>query len=193
MKLGIIIGSVREGRFSDRLGKWIEREANQIDGVEAKIIDLKDMPMPLFNEAISPQFNPNRKSSKEVQVWLDAVVDCDAVALITPEYNRSYAPALKNAIDYLDFQLKRKPAMLVSHGVTGGAQAVSHLRAVLPGVVSITIPPAVMINGQIGDMFDEDGQPSMEVKNNPYGPSAALKNALSELKWYSDALSKARQ
>lgn len=191
MKLGIVIGSVREGRVTDRMAKWVETEAKTMEGVETKIIDLKDMPMELFNEAVSPRYNPDRKPEGNVKVWLDAVAECDALAVITPEYNRSYAPALKNAIDYLDYQLEHKPVMLVAHGSTGGAQAVGHLRGVFPGVGSITTPIAVMVAG-FSQSFDEKGVPNEEVKNNPYGPVTNLKNALTELKWFSDALAKTK-
>ena len=102
MKLGIVIGSVREGRVTDRLAKWVENEAKSTHGVEPKIIDLKDIPLPLFDEAMSPQSSPNRQPNSNVKVWLDAVNDCDALALVTPEYNRSVSAALKNAIDYLE-------------------------------------------------------------------------------------------
>lgn len=193
MKLGIVIGSIREERVSDRLAKWVENQAKTMEEVETMMIDLKHYPMPLFNEPVSPQYNPNRKPEKIVQEWMDAVGQCDALVLVTPEYNRSYSSVLKNALDYLDFQLKRKPVSLVAHGSTGGAQAVSHLRAVIPGLVAVTNPMAVMVVGRVGEMFDEEGNPNEEIKNNPYGPQFALKNALIELKWLSDALSKARE
>ena len=193
MKLGIVIGSVRETRVTDRMAKWIENEAKTMNDVETKLIDLMDLPMPLFNEAGSPRYNNDRHTDKNVQKWLDLVDGCDALVIVTPEYNRSYAPALKNAIDYLDFQLEHKPVLLASHGSTGGAQAVSHLRAVFPGVGSIATPIAVMVIGGIANQFDENGQPSEEVKNNPYGPVTLIKRALPELKWFSDALAAARK
>lgn len=193
MKLAIVIGSVREGRVSDRLAKWVEAAAKNVEGVEPTIVDLKDFPMALFNEPSSPQYTPDRKPEPMVKSWIDTIGAADAVVLVTPEYNRSYSAALKNALDYLDFQLKRKPVMLVAHGSTGGAQAVSHLRAVIPGLVSITIPPAIMVVGQVNAMFNEAGEPAEEVKANPYGPVAQLDNALKELKWYSDALAAARE
>lgn len=189
MKVGIIVGSVREGRVTDRLAKWVANDINKVEGLEAKLIDLKDYPMPIFDEAISPQYNPNRVPVKEVKKWLDALEDCDGFALVTPEYNRSYAPALKNAIDYLDFQFKHKAILIVAHGTTGGAQAVSHLRGVIPGVLGLSVPPAVMVIGRIGDFIDEDGNASEEVKSNPYGPQAALGAAVSELEWLMKALS----
>jgi NAD(P)H-dependent FMN reductase len=192
VKLGIVIGSIRQGRVTDRLAKWVANEAKETHGFETSIIDLKDFPMPLFDEAISPQFNPDRKAPKDVQVWLDAVAGCDAIALVTPEYNRSYSSVLKNALDYLDFQLQHKPVMLVAHGSTGGAQAVSHLRAVVPGVLGVSVPHALMVNGSVADVVDENGTVSEEVKSNPYGPAGSLKRALDDLVWYTEALNKAR-
>jgi len=192
MKIGIVIGSVRQGRSSDRLAKWVANDIEKIEGVEVKMIDLIDYPMPLFDEPVSPQYNPDRKPVKEVKAWLDAVAECDAVVLVSPEYNRSYAPALKNALDYLDFQLQRKPVMLVTHGSTGGAQAVAHLRGVLPGLRTFTTPQAVMVVGRVGELIDENGVATEEVKSNPYGPQAALAGAVEELKWYTEALSSAK-
>jgi len=188
MKLGIVIGSVREGRISDRIAKWVDNEAKSSSTISSEVVDLKDFSLALFDEPISPQYNPDRQATGEVKKWLDKIGGFDALVLVTPEYNRSYSAVLKNALDYLDFQIKRKPVMLVAHGVTGGAQAVSHLRAVLPGLGAITTPSAVMITGRAGEMINEEGQATEEVKNNPYGPQTALKNALAELEWFSDAL-----
>jgi NAD(P)H-dependent FMN reductase len=126
------------------------------------------------------------------QKWLDKIAEADAFILVTPEYNRSYSAALKNAIDYVDFQFAKKPVMLVAHGSTGGAQAVSHLRGVLPGLQTFTTPSAVYLVGRAGELIDENGNLDKAVQENPYGPGAALKTALEQLKWYSDALAAAR-
>ncbi|MHB1864910.1 MAG: NADPH-dependent FMN reductase [Candidatus Saccharimonadales bacterium] len=193
MKLGIVVGSIRENRVTDRLAKWVENQAKTMPDVETKLIDLIDYPMPLFNEPISPRYNPNRQLNPVVKKWLDAVGECDAVALVTPEYNRSYSSAIKNAIDYLDFQVERKPVLIAAHGTTGGAQAVSHLRAVLPGVGAVTDPVAVMVTGQLDKIFDKDGKPLDEAfVGNKMGPQGTLEKALDELKWLSDAMAKAR-
>jgi len=192
MKLGIVIGSIRHGRVSDRLAKWVEAEARKLSETEVTMIDLLNYPMPLFNEAHSPQFNPNRTPEEHVKLFIDKIGECDAVILVTPEYNRSYSSVLKNALDYLDFQLKHKPVMLVAHGSVGGAQAVSHLRGVIPGLTGITIPTAVMITGHLSSIIDEKGQLNSEVAKNPRGPLTSLTHALVDLKWYADALSAAR-
>lgn len=193
MKLGIVIGSVRKERVSDRVAKWVAKEAQNLEGTEVVMIDLIDYKMPFFDEAASPQYNPNRKVDPEVRKFIDAVAPLDALVIVTPEYNRSYSSVLKNALDYLDFQLSKKPVQLVAHGSTGGAQAVSHLRAVLPGLGAVTNPTAVMITDRVGNIISDDGELNEDIKANPYGPQSTLKNALADLKWYSDALASARK
>ncbi len=107
MKLQIIIGSTRPGRQSDRLAKWVANEAKNLPDTTAELVDLADYELPMFDEAVSPQFNPDRKPSEPVKKWLDKLAGADAFVLVTPEYNRSYSAVLKNALDYVDFQLAK--------------------------------------------------------------------------------------
>ena len=192
MKMGIVIGSVREGRVSDRIAKWVARSAENAADIEIEIFDLKEHPMVLFDEPRTPIGNPDRNPTGEVKSWVDFVSRSDALVLVTPEYNRSYSSAIKNALDYTGLELSHKPVGLVAHGSTGGAQAVAHLRGVIPGLKAVTIPRAVMLVGYINSMFNEDGQLNAEIAEDPRGPQASLDNAIKELKWYSDALAKAR-
>jgi NAD(P)H-dependent FMN reductase len=192
MKVQIIIGSTRPSRVTDRVAKWVATEARNLADTEVEVIDLADYKLPFLDEPISPQFNPHRQPSPEVQKWLDVLVKGDAYVLVTPEYNRSYSAVLKNALDYIDFQFTKKPVALVAHGSTGGAQAIAHLRDVLPGLQSITTPKATFLIGRVSELIDESGNLNQEVKVQPYGPQTALKATLEDLKWYSDALAVAR-
>ena len=192
MKLQVIIGATRQGRITDRAAKWVANEAKNLADTEVELIDLRDYEMPFFDEAISPQYNSDRQPIPAVKKWLDKVAEADAYVFVTPEYNRSTSAVLKNAIDYLDFQLSQKPVALVAHGSTGGAQAVSHLRGILAGAQSFSVPNATYFSDRVGEKIDEEGNLDESVKANPYGPHAALTRTLTELKWYSDALSTAR-
>jgi NAD(P)H-dependent FMN reductase len=193
MKVLIVIGSVRQGRVSDRLARWVANETEKLDGIEAELVDLKDYDLPMFDEAVSPQFNPNRQPSEPVAKWLAKAAEGDAYVLVTPEYNRSYPAVLKNALDYLDFQFEKKPVALVAHGSTGGAQAVAHLRGVLPGLKSFTTPSATYMSDRVIEVIDDEGNLSDEVKSRPFGPQAAIDTTLSELSWYAKALKAARE
>jgi NAD(P)H-dependent FMN reductase len=193
LKVQIIVGSTRPGRTSDRVATWVAAEAkNSFDDVE--IIDLQEYTLPFFDELISPQFNPAREAAPEVQKWLDKVAEADAYILVTPEYNRSTSAVLKNALDHLDFQFTNKPVAIVGHGSNGGAQAVSHLRDIIPAVKAVSIPSVVYFPGIIAmtNSIDEAGTLSEELAANPYGPAKALETTVAELKWYADALTPAR-
>jgi len=192
MKVQIIIGSTRPNRVTDRVAKWVAAEARNLPQTDVEVLDLADYPMPFLDEPISPQFNPNRKPGPVVGKWLSKLAEADAFVLVTPEYNRSYSAVLKNALDYIDYQFAKKPVALVAHGVTGGAQAVAHLRGVMPGLLAITVPRATFLVGRAGEHLDEDDNLNEEMKANPHGPQAALKVMLEDLKWYSDALAAAR-
>ena len=191
MKVQVIIGSVRPGRVSERIATWVVAEAKKIDGFEVETVDLKDYPMMPFDEPVSPQFNPDRQPTPVVKKWLDKLGEAEAYVIVSPEYSRSIPGPMKNAIDYLDFQLKRKPVALVAHGTNGGAQAVSDYRVILPQLKAITVPEVTYLKGA-SELFNEDGVLSDEAKANPYGPATALKNTLEDLKWYGDALDAAR-
>jgi NAD(P)H-dependent FMN reductase len=188
MKLQIIIGSTRPKRVSERVAKWVEKAARDVKDIEVEVLDLRDYDLPMFDEPASPQFNPERKPDVPVKRWLDKLAEADAYILVTPEYNRSYPAVLKNALDYVDFQMEKKPVALVAHGSTGGAQAVAHLRDVLPGLLAVTVPRAVFLTGGAAGIINESGELNAEIKAKPYGPQTALNTLLADLKWYSDAL-----
>lgn len=192
MKLQIIVGSTRPGRVTERVAKWAAGEAKKLPNTEVEIVDLADYPLPLFNEAVSPQYNPNRQPEEVVKRWLKKIGEADAYLLVTPEHNRSTSAVLKNAIDYLDVQFARKPVALLAHGSTGGAQAVAQLRGILPGVLAVSVPRAAFVINASA-IIDENGRLDEAVAAQPYGPLGALQAVLADLKWYGDALKAARE
>src|ERR1035438_792767 len=120
MKLQVIIGSTRPERVSDRIAEWVAQEAKNLSDTKVEIIDLADYKLPMFDETMPPQYNPDRNPDSGVAKFLTKLGEGDAFVLVTPEYNRSYSAVLKNALDFIDFQFKQKPIALVSHGSTGG-------------------------------------------------------------------------
>lgn len=193
MKLQIIVGATRPGRVTDRVAKWVAETAKELPDTVAEVVDLADYPMPHFDEAISPQYNPDRKPSSEVKRWLDKLNEADAFVIVTPEYNRAIPGVLKNALDYIDFQFAKKPVALVAHGSTGGAQSVANLRMAIPGLLAFTVPRATFLVGRAGELVNERGMLDEDLKKHPAGPHTALMMTLQDTKWYSDALAPARK
>lgn len=193
MKVAVIVGAIREGRKTPQQAKWVMKTFKTMEDVEAELVDLSDYEMPLFNEPASPRYNPERQVDPAAKKWLDKLSEFEAYVFVTPEYNHSVPGALKNAIDYVDWQLARKPAAVVSHGSAGGARAEVALKEILSEsrMVPMSTQPGVAITG-MSEKIDEAGNLSAEEKANPYGPQSALEALLAELQWYSNALSSAR-
>ncbi|HET8992103.1 MAG TPA: NAD(P)H-dependent oxidoreductase [Candidatus Saccharimonadales bacterium] len=189
-KIGVIIGSIREGRVSDKLAKWVVSEVEKV--ADTELVDLKDYPLPLFSEAISPRYNPNRNPAPEVKKWLDKMASFDGYVIVTPEYNRALPGALKNAIDSLGNEVADKPAALVAHGSSGGAQAVASLRMVLPGVGIVSLPNALFFTDAVGDAINDEGIIKSELQEGPYSPQGQLANLATTLVKYADALKTVR-
>lgn len=188
MKVQVIVGSTRPQRQSDKLAKWVANHAAKLEDTTVEILDLRDYNLPLLDEPISPQYNPNRKPNEAAQKWLDKLAEAEAYILVTPEYNRSTSGVLKNSLDYIDFQFEKKPVAIVAHGSSGGGQAVGHLRGIVPGLLAVTVPQAVYFAHRVSEVVSEDGEIAEELATKPGGPKSALDSMLANLKWYSDAL-----
>jgi NAD(P)H-dependent FMN reductase len=189
-KIAVIIGATREGRQTDRLAKWAAKEiANHAD---VEVLDLRDYPLPFFDEAISPRYNPERQPVPAVKKWLDKVAEFDGYALVTPEYNRSTSAVLKNSLDYLAYEMENKPVALIAHGSTGGAQAVANLRMALPGVGAISIPQALFFSDHLAESINDDGELKEAVRSRPYGPQTNLDAQIKSLLWFTNALKAAQ-
>jgi NAD(P)H-dependent FMN reductase len=60
--ISAIIGSTREGRFSETPARWILQHLQKRDGIEARLLDLRDFPMPFFDQPLPPAV-PGRKAA----------------------------------------------------------------------------------------------------------------------------------
>lgn len=49
--IGIVIGSTREGRFGEKPAHWIHEIAKQRTDLAFELVDLRDHPLPFFDEA----------------------------------------------------------------------------------------------------------------------------------------------
>lgn len=193
MKLAIVVGSTRQNRKTLHQAKWVFKEAQKMDGVRAELIDLKDYPMPFFDEPMSPRYNPDRKIDPAAVPWLNKLEEADAYVFVTAEYNHSIPGVLKNALDYVTWEIQRKPVSVVSHGSAGGARAAIQLKIILSESKAVPLPtytPLTMV--RMSDRINEEGNLSEDELALPHGPQNALKDMLAELKWYSDALYAAR-
>ena len=54
MTISVIVGSTRQGRFSEKPAQWILQQLQKREGIEARLLDLRDFPMPFFDQPMPP-------------------------------------------------------------------------------------------------------------------------------------------
>jgi len=128
IRVGIIVGSTREGRFGEQPAQWIFEKASHTDGIDAELLDLRDYPLPFFEEPASPAMIKEPYANEVVAGWTQKIAQKDGFIIATPEYNRGTSAVLKNALDYVYSEWNKKPVGFVSWGGVGGTRAVEQLR-----------------------------------------------------------------
>jgi NAD(P)H-dependent FMN reductase len=144
--ISVIVGSTREGRFSEKPAQWILQHLKKRDGVDARLLDLRDFPMPFFDQPMTPA-TPGRPPYDEraVKRWTTAIGETDGFIFVTPEYNYGAPAVLKNAIDWVYPEWHRKAAGFVSWGSAMGARAVQQLRQTAAELQLATVRSSVHI------------------------------------------------
>ncbi|MEZ2329165.1 NADPH-dependent FMN reductase [Mesorhizobium sp. RCC_202] len=125
-KIAIVVGSTRAARFADVPTQWIAKIAKAHADIEVEIVDLRDWPLPFFDEVASSAWAPSQ--NEVAQRWQKKVASFDGFIFTAAEYNHGPTAVLKNAIDYAANEWNKKPAGFVGYGSVGGSRAVEHLR-----------------------------------------------------------------
>ena len=187
--ISVIVGSTREGRFAEKPARWILQHLKNRSGVEAQLLDLRDFPMPFFDQAALPAM-PGRAPYQNdiVRKWTAEIARSDAFVFVTPEYNYGAPAVLKNALDWVYPEWNRKATAFVSYGGVSGARAVQQLREtaielqLAPVRSSVHIPVATLWAHFKGGDVDA-GLAELEVP---------AKTMIDDLLWWTAALKTAR-
>lgn len=131
MKIGIILGSIREGRSGASVAEWVAGRAGSREGATYELIDLKTFDVPLLTSATVPGAANKQYDDERVTRWSQTIDSYDAFVFVTPEYNHSVPGGLKNAFDSLGGEWANKPVAFVSYGAEGGVRAVEHWRQIV--------------------------------------------------------------
>ncbi len=189
-KIAVILGSTRPTRFADIPAKWILDQANARGDLTAELVDLRDFPLPLFDEVASNAWAP---SQNEVAVaWQKKIGSYDGYIFVVAEYNHSITGALKNALDQAYVEWNKKAFGAIAYGGVGGARALEHLRGIGVELQMASTRSAVHIGG--GDFFKV--HPGFGGSGNladiEGSIAAGAKAMLDELVWWTNATKAAR-
>ena len=155
--ISILSACVRKGRNSHRVALYFKKYLEEHQLANVTIIDLADYNFPIFEERLRliPDPTPAMLS------FADEVTKADGIIVVTPEYNGGYPASLKNVIDLLYAEWKRKPIAIatVSAGAFAGTQVITSLQFTLWKIGALTVP-AMFPVATIEKTFDEDGNPT---------------------------------
>lgn len=133
MKIQIIVGTTRQNRFSEKAASYILQEAKKRKEFETELVDLRDYPMPFYDDAVTPamfEMMKHEYTNEVVKKWLAKISEADGYIIVTAEYNHGYPAVLKNALDFGYKEWLKKSVGFVSYGNAGGARAIEQLREV---------------------------------------------------------------
>lgn len=130
MKIGIVEGSVRDGRAGAAVAQWVAQNARH-DDVEFELIELAKFDVPLLTTSVIPGTANKQYESPAVQAWSDAIDACDGYIFVSPEYNHSVPGAFKNAVDSIGPEFQGKSLAVVAYGADGGVRAGEHWRQIM--------------------------------------------------------------
>lgn len=126
----IVVGSARPDRVGLPIAQWVRDTANERGGFELDFADLGEIKLPFMDEPNPPRLRQYTK--QHTLDWSARVDEAEGFIFVTPEYNHSFSPALKNALDFLAAEWWRKPVGFVSYGgAAAGSRSVTGLEPTL--------------------------------------------------------------
>jgi len=176
LTIPVVLGSVRPRRLSERPAHLIVERLSAL-GCTAPLVDLRALDLPMFGQSRDQDDVPAVRQLKAV------AAEADALVWLTPEYNHGYTSAVKNAVDYLHGEIRRKPMAVcgLSGGSLGGVRAVEQLKLVLIELHTVTIRDSVYFS-DARTLFDQDGT----LQRPEY--VRRIDDMLAELTWYTQTL-----
>jgi NAD(P)H-dependent FMN reductase len=183
-RIAVIVASTRPTRVADIPAQWILKQARARGDMDVEAVDLRDHPLPFFDELASNMWAPSR--NPEAIRWQETIGRFDGYIFVVAEYNHSIPAVLKNALDQAYKEWDRKPFTAIGYGGVGAARAIEHLRSIAVELQMVSTHAAVHLGG--GDFMAVHpayGNKSIEEIEANLLPSA--KTALDELVWWAKA------
>jgi chromate reductase, NAD(P)H dehydrogenase (quinone) len=161
LKILVIPGSLRTGSHNVRLAAAAAHELAQADA-EVTRISLADFPLPIYDGDLQSKSGVPRNA-----VNLKRMIGAHhAVLIVTPEYNSSVPPVVKNTIDWVTrvqdaqeargqvFRGRAFAIAAASESRLGGTRSLSALRLILSACQATVIPNQLALSFA-GEAYDD--------------------------------------
>jgi NAD(P)H-dependent FMN reductase len=160
-KILAFAGSLRAGSYNKKLVQLAIAGARAAGG-EVTYLDLRDLPLPVFDEDLEAQGTP--ENARKLQ---ELMLAHQGFLISAPEYNSSITAALKNAIDWASRPIPNQPPlaaftgraaalMAASPGALGGLRGLVTVRSILGNIGVLVLPEQVAVP-KAKEAFAADG------------------------------------
>jgi NAD(P)H-dependent FMN reductase len=153
MNIEIIAGSPRENSVTHRVALFLKTFLEEHTQHTVNIIDVREWNLPLLQHVfVSVEATP-----EEFKPLSQRMFDAKAFILVTPEYNGSYTPALKNLLDHYPKQTHKAFGIVTaSPGIMGGIRATQQMQLLINALFGIA-SPYMLVVGNVDKRFDTEG------------------------------------
>lgn len=153
MVIEIVSGSPRQESVTVRVAKFLQKFLSETTTHEVRLLDVRDFPLP----SIQKVWTSLAAVPEEWKHLGERVFSADAFILVTPEFNGSYSPAMKNLLDHFPKQ-SHKPFGIVtaSVGAMGGMRASQQMQLLVAALLGIA-SPQMLITPLVDKKFDAAG------------------------------------
>ncbi len=154
MNIEIISGSPRMNSTSFRLAMFLQKHLQAVSKHNVNIIDVREWNFPTLQEEVYSSVEVTPEKYKPLAQRMFAA---EAFIIVTPEYNGSYTPSMKNLFDHFPKQLHKAFGIVTaSSGALGGMRASQQLLLLVSALFGIP-SPQMLIAPHIDKKFDADG------------------------------------
>lgn len=154
MNIEIISGSPRQQSVTVRVAQFLHDTLRKNSTHEIGLLDVRDFPLPMI-QTVWKSVNDTPQAWQPLAKRMFAA---DAFILVTPEYNGSYSPAMKNMLDHFPKQSRKAFGIVTaSPGAMGGMRAAQQLQQMICAFMGIPCPMMLLVP-EVDKKFAESGE-----------------------------------
>lgn len=154
MNIEIVSGSPRKESITYRVALFLQKHLRETKEHNVNIIDVREWHFPTLQEVVYSSVDNTPDNYKPLATRMFAA---DAFICLTPEYNGSYTPPLKNLFDHFPKQMHKVFGIVTaSPGALGGIRAALQLQMLVYALFGIG-SPYMLVTPQVDKKFDAEG------------------------------------
>ena len=179
MNIEIVSGSPRQESVTFRIALFLQKHLQEKTQHQVNIIDVREWNFPALQEEV---FSSVSKTPEHYKPLAKRMFEANAFIVVTPEYNGSYTPTMKNLFDHFPKQMHKAFGIVTaSTGSLGGIRASQQLQLLICALFGIP-SPYMLVTPQVDKKFDKLGNLTEQSFSN------AAHNFITEFLWLAERL-----